>query len=281
MANKNQNSPKKYNSKVKIKIEPPFICKICNKELKSISGLASHLNNQHTKSYCDYLKDFYNIDIEEINKNWEEGRESRKKEGHVKTKTNNKKIHLSPKDRLTKEQYDNWRNSMLGVFTRGWFIQKYGKEKGIELYENRVKNISEKNYLKPNISTKSNWSKMSQEFFWDIYDIIKDDYKKVYFGELNHEYSCGTKKNFDFVILDNKKVIEFNGDKFHANPEIYEKNDIPLKFIGKSAKELWKEDKEKHKTLIENGYSVLVIWEKDYLKNKDKEILKCLKFIKT
>jgi len=148
------------------------------------------------------------------------------------------------------------------------------------LYEQRSRNISEQNYLKPNISTEVNWSKMSQYLFWEIYEIIKYDYKKIYFGELNHEYSCGTQNNFDFVIVDNKKVIEFNGDKFHANPKLYEKTDIPLKFIGKTAKELWKEDRRKKKILNEKGYAVLTIWENDYLKNKDKVLIKCVKFLK-
>lgn len=42
----NTHSKKKFKSKVKVKIDAPYICKICGKELKSIPGLASHLKNQ-------------------------------------------------------------------------------------------------------------------------------------------------------------------------------------------------------------------------------------------
>ncbi len=35
-----------------------------------------------------------------------------------------------------------------------------------------------------------------------------------------------------FVVLDNKKIIEFNGDKWHANPKTYKENDIPMRGIN-------------------------------------------------
>ena len=97
---------------------------------------------------------------------------------------------------------------------------------------------------------------------------------------MNHEYSCGVKdNNYDFVIVDNKKVIEFNGDKFHANPTMFEKYDIPLKFLNKTSEQIWEEDKIKINKAIKNGYDVKIVWEKEYLQNKDKVILDCLRFI--
>lgn len=50
-----------------------IFCKICGKELKSIPGLASHLKNQHDcMSYVDYLKNYYQIDVDILNKEWED-----------------------------------------------------------------------------------------------------------------------------------------------------------------------------------------------------------------
>jgi hypothetical protein len=160
-------------------------------------------------------------------------------------------------------------------------IKKYGEEIGLQKYDERNKNISKTTYFrgKTNFS-KNTWSNVSQELFWKIYKIIKHKYEKIYFGELNHECSCGIQShNFDFVILDNKKIIEFNGDKFHANPNKYNENDIPIKFINKTAKEIWNFDEEKNNKAINKGFQIKIVWENDYYKNKEKIILECIDFI--
>ena len=97
---------------------------------------------------------------------------------------------------------------------------------------------------------------------------------------MNHEYSCGVaNNNYDFVVLDNKKIIEFNGDKFHANPNKFKSSDIPLKFLKKTSEEIWLLDKIKIEKAISNGFDVKIIWESDYLKNKNQILLECIKFI--
>lgn len=122
-------------------------------------------------------------------------------------------------------------------------------------------------------------SKISQELFWKIHKIIKNNFQKIYFGGLNHECSGSSRYNFDFLILDNKKVIEFNGDVYHANPKMFNVNDIPLKFLKKTAGEIWKIDKKKIDKAKDKGFDVKVVWEDDYLKNKEKIILECIEFI--
>jgi hypothetical protein len=231
-------------------------------------------------SYVDYLKEYYDIDVEKINDEWENGRVERLKKqlsGLKKQHENNK--GKSVKERLGEDGYNNFRNNMKGVFSIEWYTKKYGEKEGKIKYKKRCDEIRKSSKISE-YQNEQQWSKISQKMFWNIYDIIKNDYKKIYFGELNHEYSCGTRNNFDFVVLDNKKVIEFNGDKFHANPKMYEKNDIPLNFIGKTAEELWKEDEKKKKNIEKKGYKLLTIWENDYIKNKEMCILECIKFIK-
>ena len=60
---------KKIKSRIKIDIIP--ICKICGKELKTVSGLASHLSQKHKMSYSDYLLKFFNINLEKIEKEYQ------------------------------------------------------------------------------------------------------------------------------------------------------------------------------------------------------------------
>jgi hypothetical protein len=278
----NKKSNKKFKSKIKISIPEPYICKICSKELKSIPGLASHLKNQHNElSYGEYILKYYNIDVDKINSEWEITRNERKEkqlEGLKKyTKTlKNKSI----KERLNEEQYKQFRYNMKGVFSLSWFIKKHGEIEGIIKYNERSLSISKTTHFRNINNNKQKWSKISQELFWSVYNIIQNKFNKIYFGELNHEYSCGIySHNFDFVIEDIKKVIEFNGDKFHANPTIYKENDIPLKFINKTSKEIWDKDKNKINKLLNNNYKVKIIWECDFLNDKEQTIKNCLDFL--
>ena len=261
-------------------LKMPYKCKICNKEIKSKSGLGSHIKNQHKElTFSTYLKKFENIDLEKQIKEWEEGREARKQKRILSLKKHTDTLKgKSPKERLNKQQYEKWRTSMKKVFTLEWFIDKYGEEVGRKLYLDRSKKISKKSYFREyNKKNIKNYSKISQELFWNIYK--NTSFKKVYFGELNHEYGCETNQNFDFVVLDVKKIIEFNGDKWHANPLLYEENDIPIPFIKKTAKTIWAEDVIKNNKAVKKGYKILTVWENEYLKNKEDVIKKCLNFL--
>jgi very-short-patch-repair endonuclease len=267
--NKESNLAKKY------KLLFPRKCEICNKKIKSKSGLGSHLKNQHEISYRDYLKKYHFIDLNEQIRFWGENRELRKIEGHKKTGLKNS--GKSPKKRMTKTSYDKWLNSMSSVFTLEWFVKKYGEE-GENLYKERSKSISQKSFFREynKEQNKRNYSKVSQKFFWELYKNIT--FEKVYFAELNHEYSCGYKGNYDFVVTDNKKVIEFNGDMWHANPKIYSENDI-VPILGITAKQIWKKDEERAKFLEENGWQLKVIWESEFKKNKNKSIEDSLEYL--
>jgi len=276
-----KHSKERFKSKVKINIELPHTCKICGILFNSTTGLANHIINKHDISYGEYIKNYLNIDVEKINKEWEDKREERKINQLSGLKKRANYIRgKSLKQRMSEEEYVNFRKSMKGVFSKCWYIKKYGKTEGIKKYNERSIHLSKKTFWHTyNKKNKQNWSKISQEMFWEIYKRIKNVYKNIYFGELNHEYGCETNMNFDFVIKDNKKIIEFNGDKFHANPTIYNKNDISLKFLNKTAEEIWNEDKIKHDLAKNKGYDIFVVWESDYLKNKEKILLQCLDHI--
>ncbi len=65
------------------------------------------------------------------------------------------------------------------------------------------------------------------------------------------------------ILLENKKIIEINGDYWHGNPKIYKPDDIILK--GSSAEikvsTKWEKDRIKINHAISNGYDMLIIWE--------------------
>jgi hypothetical protein len=121
-------------------------------------------------------------------------------------------------------------------------------------------------------------SKASQIFFWKLYNLLSDDNKKeCYFYELNRE--CRLLSYFvDFKV--GNKIIEFNGDKWHANPKKYNKNDCPRP-LGKRipSSEIWNNDIKRNSLLMENGYNIYEVWLSDVKKCEEKELQKCLDFI--
>jgi very-short-patch-repair endonuclease len=161
--------------------------------------------------------------------------------------------------------------NLKGIHSKEWFINKYGKNKGLELYEERCNNISKNNaFRKYNINNKNNYSLKSQEIFWKIYEHIKDRYSNIYFAELNNEYSCNTGLyNYDFVINDIKLVIEFNGCKFHPK-----EGDLNWTSpYGISYNEQRNKDIDKLLRAKENGYKIFYIWEDDNYEDKINEFL--------
>ncbi len=146
------------------------------------------------------------------------------------------------------------------ALTKENFIRLYGEEFGIIKYLEYYNRFSPK------------YSKISQELFSTIYSIIGDSYGDIYYATNNKEFGkmSGNKYYFyDFVIPDKKFVIEFNGDIYHANPKKYSENDVP-KFRGniKTAKEIWDDDQVKIKFIEDLGFSVIIVWESDYVSDK-------------
>ena len=254
-----------------------IICDECDKEtkLKNIPIIDKLFNCKKCRVKGNKNGMFNKHHSEEAKK-----RISKKNKGKEISKETRLKLHYSLLGK-NKNKYDGKNNPMYNKKVYDIWIEKYGKEEADRKWENYLIKSSNSSYFRTyNKQNNKNWSNISQDLFWKIYSEINEKYKRIYFGELNHEYSCGIRsKNFDFVVLDNKKIIEFNGDKWHANPKLYEKDDIPLDFLGLKAKNIWGKDREKINKVEEKGFEVLIIWESDYKKNPKNEINKCLNFI--
>ena len=67
------------------------------------------------------------------------------------------------------------------------------------------------------------------------------------------------KYNFDMVW--GNTVLEVQGDLWHANPLIYQPDDL---IMGtRTAKEIWEKDSKKRELATRNGFSFIEVWEKD------------------
>lgn len=98
------------------------------------------------------------------------------------------------------------------------------------------------------------------------------------FEKLNISYTRqfhinGYRHPYDFNLYKSKIIIEVNGDFWHANPIIYNENDI-VKLPGRPtlAKDIWEADKKHINKANENGFKVISIWETEIRKRNDDEL---------
>lgn len=74
------------------------------------------------------------------------------------------------------------------------------------------------------------------------------------------------------------KIIEFQGDYWHCNPNLYDK-DFYNKVKQKTAQEIWNYDNIKKECAEYYKYDILYIWEYDYYQNREEVINKCIEFL--
>jgi G:T-mismatch repair DNA endonuclease (very short patch repair protein) len=88
-----------------------------------------------------------------------------------------------------------------------------------------------------------------------------------------------------FYLFDIKcgdKIIEYNGDYWHANPAKYP-DDMKFYRGGSyiTAKQIHERDTQKLDCAREAGFEVFVVWESDFKENKDRVVEQCLNFLKS
>lgn len=149
-------------------------------------------------------------------------------------------------------------------------IETYKQKYGQNYYEEKMKSF----YYSPN--NKYKVSNISNNFFKQLskyfqnYTLFWGEEQKSFFINNNTIYYT------DFYIQQLNLAVQFQGDFFHANPQIYKQNDLVL--FGKKrtkAKNIWEKDK-KRKQNIENKYNcvILYVWQKNVRENMQNEIRK-------
>jgi len=233
-------------------------------------------NNYPNKKLSQYSKEYWIkkgiTQEDEINKRIEES-----------------KIKSNPYSLLDKEKYE----TMIENRKKTYYSKSEDERKEINKRRGKTKEqLIEKhgydiahNMVKTRGSNKKffrRYSKISESFFDKLQEYAKD--KKLIYGY--DEKWIRFKDNIgffvDLVVENENKIIEFNGDFFHANPIRYKKDDI-IKIAEKEqykAYELWNKDEERIKKLKELNYDVCVVWENDVRYNLNGELEKCLKFLK-
>ena len=168
------------------------------------------------------------------------------------------------------KKYFLWKKSQ-DHSSKEFMIRKYGVKEGLKKY----KEIG----LKKVIRYDAYHSKISQTLFEDIRKIIKDD-SNIKFSNNGGElrlYNKNENKPYYYDFSYKNKIIEYNGDFWHANPRIY-KGDYCFK-NGIYASDVWERDNKKINFAKELGYDVFIVWDNDYKKDKIGILEKCLDFL--
>ena len=210
-------------------------------------------------------------------------------------KLRNESLKDKLKNRLSSNQIRYWINKGFteeeaklkvkerqNTFTLQKCIEKYGEVEGIKRFEERQSKWSDKieslykegKFSKiPKKQTSSRYSKTAKCLFDYLLEKFPD---ANCFGNEIELINGNSRVYFDFSV--NNKILEFNGDYWHCNPNHY----LPTYFHKKlkmPASKKWKIDEEKIQLAKSHGYEILVVWESDYRKNPEKIEKECLKFL--
>lgn len=167
---------------------------------------------------------------------------------------------------MTEDEFKQYNLSR--AVTLNNLIRKYGEEEGKKRWYEYINNRS-----KP-------YSKISQECFRKIDDIIGYKYFSMFYSKNTEKcVIIDNRMNFlDYYIPELNICIEFNGDMWHGNPNIYKDSDYCNPFYPNlTAKDLREKDYIRYKKL-EELYNIhtYVIWEGEY-KSKSFDIKTFLK----
>jgi len=172
------------------------------------------------------------------------------------------------------------------TFTLEKCVAKYGKEIGFELW--RERNIKwsakvEEKYKNGEFTKfcKHNYSNTELEFIKDLlskYTPNENYYCALPGNKQFFRYFKDKRITLAYDLVIGKKIIEFNGDYWHCNPNTYAP-DYFHKFMNCTAQEKWKFDEDKINLIKSYGYEVLVIWESEYNENKELTIIKCIEYL--
>jgi len=157
------------------------------------------------------------------------------------------------------------------------YIDKYGPEEGSKRYNQKLLNVA----VGLSKAFKGGYSTISQELFWNIFELVANNRSCMFAERSDKEFFLHDNVNHKMYFYDFKydnKIIEFNGEYWHANPNKYNASDIL--YSGRTAFEIWERENAKLQFTREQGYEVLIIWEGEFEADPKGETDRCIEFLK-
>ena len=182
---------------------------------------------------------------------------------HSEFKSSQSELMKNCKNNVFRRSFYNSEEEYSKAQTRdlNWFISKYGEEEGKIRHAAKIEK-----WMKNN--KKLNFSKISQELFTAIDEIYEGNIfyatkdRPEMANRVNKEYKLNEiRVSLDFVDIDKKKVIEFDGDYWHGSRGNIER------------------EKLRDQKIMSLGFEILHIKEKDFKENRKETIEKCILFL--
>ena len=156
------------------------------------------------------------------------------------------------------------------------FIKKYGESDGKSRYEKMMHRRDGVGY-----------SVISQNLFTEIDNKLGELSINSKWASKNFEAELeitidGIKKiaKPDYIL--GNKIIEFNGDYWHASPKFYKSTDF-ISYPNEKilASEVWLRDAKRLNAMKELGYEIFIVWENEFSNNPIEKINECIAFLKS
>lgn len=224
----------------------------------------SYISKESITNTFEYKNKVYGMTIDEFN-NYNKSR-SCTKDNFIKRHGEQEGIHRWNAYRI-RQGYTN---------SLAYFIEKYGEIDGKNKFEsiNKLKHTN-------------GHSNISIELFDKLAnnDVFRG-HNIMYYGN-GGEYEVYDPNSgvyyIDFVDFDMKICIEFNGNKFHPNPNEYSQQSLfknPFQKEGELVSNILRKESIR-KEFIENkiGLKMFVVWEDEYKKDKEKTICELIRNI--
>lgn len=115
----------------------------------------------------------------------------------------------------------------------------------------------------PKCGSYKGWSKVSIRWLEEYSKSHR--WKNVQHALNGGEYVVpGTNFRVDGYHRRSNTILEFYGDAFHGNPNLYKESDKPHPFSNLTAKELYAKTLDRESKLRQLGYKIVFVWESDY-----------------
>lgn len=241
----------------------------------------SKTTEEFRKANSPFSIDFYNKHYPDITQDERQAMLHVFAKDSVKNRVGNTTIEYFLNQGMSQEEAKKALHERQAVGRLDKFIERHGKEEGEKKWKERQ--TKWKTSLVEGGNMTCGYSDVSQKLFNSIEERILIN--NFYYATKNSEYYINLGKGefyqYDFCDRDNKKIIEFNGDIYHANPSIYKETDRPNPFRQNlTSKMMWDKDIIKKQVAEEKGFKVLIIWENDYKNDPDKVIEDCIRFLR-
>jgi hypothetical protein len=148
-----------------------------------------------------------------------------------------------------------------------WVMEKFGvdHDTAVEIIASRYK---------------SRYTSQAEQTFIEIFEKALGE--SVQYSVKNKQFCIwnfylNTPCFYDMADAKRRKIIEFNSDYWHCNPNKYSADHI-LPHNGLTAKQVWERDYLKKKAALDKGYKIKIVWECDFQNNHEQVIKECVEW---